>query len=80
MNVTIQLIKKPRNFLQSIIKYMKGFTNFHIITQETYKFFRNYNKIHEKNIQISIQLLKKHTNVYQNKMKNRTKKLKYFIT
>ena len=36
-------------FLKTVVKNMKKYINFNIITQETYKFSKkNYRKIHEK--------------------------------
>ena len=48
MSISIHLLVKPANFLKSITKYMKMYTNFNTITQETYKFSKIYNKLHEK--------------------------------
>ena len=48
MNVSIQLLKKPTDFLKSITKCMKKYTNFHTIIQKTHKFSKINNKIHEK--------------------------------
>ena len=45
MNVSIHLLKKAIEFLKSITKYMKKYTNSQAFTKENYKFCKIYNKI-----------------------------------
>ena len=48
IQISIHLPKKHAKNLNTVVTYMKKYTNFHTITQEIYKFSETYSKIHEK--------------------------------
>ena len=44
--ISIHLLKNLLKFLNTIIKYMKNYTNIYTFTRETYNIFKNCSKIY----------------------------------